>query len=338
MKIMFSFLVVGMLAAPAWAESKAQEIARDFAKGEFEQVIKKADGALRRASDSTEVAQLQVLRAQALLALGQPDKARAAFGIAVQKDPTVELDAQHASPDAVRLLEKVRADLPATLVVLVKAGRDADVAVDDKELGPAPLQTQVQGGVHVVLAKGGDGRTTRVEAQVPPGRKVVLELELELRKPGAGPTKVAPPAKAQKAPEKKAEGQDAAAAEASRSVVLQPVEPVVMQMIAPRPATLALWVGGGAVALGGVLSLAGAGVQYNKLNTTGVYAPGQGETAVATGQTLQAVGWVGVGVGVGLAAVGGLMWWLDSKTASSPQVGLMVTPSGAWVGVHGALP
>ena len=27
--------VVGMLAAPAWAESKAQEIARDFAKGEF---------------------------------------------------------------------------------------------------------------------------------------------------------------------------------------------------------------------------------------------------------------------------------------------------------------
>ncbi len=339
MKTMVLPMVLAVvLVSPAWAESSAAakaraEMANDYAKGDFEQVIKKVDAALKKATESTEIAQLQVLRAQALLALGQADKARAAFGVAVQRDPTVELDAAHASPDAVRLLEKVRAELPATLVVLVKAGYDADVAVDDKELGPAPLQTQVQGGVHVVLAKGGDGRTTRVEAQVPPGRKVVLELELELKKPGVvAPAKVVGPPRDARA-ERSVDGK---AAEVSRPVVLQPIEPEVSQAMPVRPASLGLWIGGGVVAIAGVVALVQAGVIYGRLNGSGTFGPGEGESLAATGQTLQALGWVGVSVGVVAAGVGTLLWWLDSRP-SAPKVGLMVTPTGVWVGVSGSL-
>ena len=350
MKTSFPLVLVLMLtivvAGPAWAESPAAakaraEIAKDYAKGDFEQVVKKVDAALKKATESTEIAQLQVLRAQALLALGQSDKARAAFGAAVQRDPTVELDASHASPDAVRMLNRVRGELPATLVVLVKAGHDADVAVDDKDLGPAPLQTQVPGGVHVVLAKGADGRTTRVEAQVPPGRKVVLELEL---KPGAGvkSVAVAPPPEAFPAPGTAGtagRSADGKAAEVSQPVVLRPVEPEVSRaMPAVRPASMGLWIGGGVVAIAGAVALWQAGVQYERLNnpTGATFAPGEGEAVARTGQTLQSLGWVGVGAGLLAAGAGGLLWWLDWR-ASAPKVGLMVTPTGVWVSVYGVM-
>lgn len=351
MKTMFPIVPVLaiVVAGSAWAESPAAakaraEIAKDYAKGDFEQVVKKVDAALKKATESTEIAQLQVLRAQALLALGQSDKARAAFGAAVQKDPTVELDASHASPDAVRMLDRVRGELPATLVVLVKAGHDADVAVDDKDLGPAPLQTQVPGGVHVVLAKGADGRTTRVEAQVPPGRKVVLELEL---KPGAGvkSVAVAPPREALPSPGTagtagaSGTSADGTVAEVSQPVVLQPVEPEVSRaMPAVRPASMGLWIGGGVVAIAGAVALWQAGVQYERLNnpTGATFAPGEGEAVARTGQTLQALGWVGVGAGLLAAGAGGLLWWLDWR-ASAPKVGLMVTPTGVWVSVYGVM-
>jgi hypothetical protein len=103
-----------------------------------------------------------------------------------------------------------------------------------------------------------------------------------------------------------------------------------------RPASLGLWIGGGVVAIAGVVALVQAGVIYGRLNGSGTFGPGEGESLAATGQTLQALGWVGVSVGVVAAGVGTLLWWLDSRP-SAPKVGLMVTPTGVWVGVSGSL-
>jgi len=308
------------------------EISGDFSKGEFETAVKKADAALKKATDAGEQAALHVLRAQALLALGQVDKARAAFLAAVQKDPTIELDAARASPDAVRLLDRVRSELPATLVVRVKAG-EADVAIDDKDLGPAPLQTQVPGGVHVVLARGSDGRTTRVEARVPPGRKVVLEMEL------SGPRKSAD------APKKEPGGapDEQTSHAVTQPVVLEPVgptEPSVATRVSPlRPVGLGLVIGGGIVLVAGGVALGLMLDPWNKLHDSSLPAlsPGEGATLAATGNTLQIIGWVGVGVGAAAAATGGYLWWRDAQ-ASRPTVTMAPIPGGAMVGVGGVLP
>lgn len=356
---------LSVLAAPAWAQAPGRapaaptaegklrsDLARDLGRGEFELVVKRADQALTRPLEAEDAAHVQLLRGQALLALGQTERARQAFAVAAQRDPTVELDAAHASPDAVRLLEKVRGELPATLVVLVKAGDDADVAVDDKSLGPAPLQTQVPGGVHVVLAKGADGRTTRVEAQVPPGRKVVLELELTKHShPAAGapkaspapvsrgaqgdaPTKttVAGPVRSADAPTVVASSAGGVSAEVAG--VSQPLTAQVQR--GPGPASIGLWVGGGAVVLAGAVALWQSAVDYDRLvnSTLPALPPGEGREVMLRGQTLLAVGWVGVGAGLAAAAAGGVLWWMDSR-APVLKVGAAVTPTGGWVGVTG---
>jgi hypothetical protein len=362
MKMTLAVLAMVMaVAAPAVADAGVSratvEIARDFARGEFERALDKAEKALKTTTDATELGQLHLLRAQAFLALGQSDRARAAFGLAVQKDPTVSLDKGKANPDAVKLLEQVRGETPATLVVLVKAGDDAEVAVDDKHLGPAPLQTQVPGGVHVVLARGVDGRTTRVEMQVPPGRKVVLELELN--KPGKGRgqggagTSNESDGSGRETGDAMAESQtseddpDAGTTGTSSGGVRDGRGDgwdgrTTEVSGSPRPlrsASAGLWIGGGVFVVAGVVALIESGVLYGKLSspTAGTLGPGEGEAIATTGATLQGLGWVGVGVGAAAAAVGGVLWWLDSK-GSGPRVGVVVTPTGAWAGVRGELP
>lgn len=338
MRAMIPMVLAILLAGTAVAQGESPaakaraEITGDFSKGEFEIAVKKADAALKKATDAREQAELHVLRAQALLALGQADKARAAFLAAVQKDPTVELDAARASPDAVRLLERVRGELPATLVVMVKAG-DADVAIDDKDLGPAPLQTQVPGGVHVVLARGSDGRTTRVEARVPPGRKVVLEMELS------------EPRKSADAPEKEPDGaRDAQKSPAvDQPLALESVKPTVPSVVTSvrplRPVGLGLVIGGGVVLVAGGVALGLMLDAWNKLNdsTLPALAEGEGPTLAATGNTLQALGWVGVGVGAAAVATGGYLLWRDAQ-GLRPTVTMAPIPGGAMVGVGGALP
>ena len=85
MRATLPMVLLVMLAevSAAQAESAAAkvrgEIAASFAKGEFEVAVKKADLALKKATEAGEQAQLHVLRAQALLALGQAEKAKAAF-------------------------------------------------------------------------------------------------------------------------------------------------------------------------------------------------------------------------------------------------------------------
>ena len=309
-----------LLAGAAMAQGASpaakarEEISRDFSKGDFEAAIKKATDALKKATDASDQAALQLLRGQALLALGQSEKAKAAFLSAVQKNPDIELDTARASPDAVRLLERVRGELPATLVVVVNAS-DADVTIDDKDLGPAPLQTQVVGGVHVVIARGADGRSTRVEAQVPPGKKVVLEMELTPKQPAM--TEPAP-------------------VETSKDVPFTS-QPAIATSVSPlRPAGLALVIGGGVVLVAGAVALGLTLDAWNKLRGS-TFLPGEGEALAATGTKLQTLGWVGVGVGAAVAATGVVLLWRAGQ-APPATVSVAPLPGGAMVGLTGSLP
>lgn len=177
MRLMVSiglFAILTGAAPPPPDGARAESRARD----ELEIKLRRADAALRKAPSATEEAQLQAIRGYVLFELGQTEKAKAAFIAAVQKEPAIELDASRASPEAMGLLERVRRELPGALAVVIKSGSGI-VTIDDRDMGPAPLQAQLSGGRHLVRAKGPTGRTARVETFVTPGRKSILELELE---------------------------------------------------------------------------------------------------------------------------------------------------------------
>lgn len=147
-------------------------------RARLEATLKKTDEALERAATATEQGRLLAIRGQVLLALGQAEQARSAFAAAIRKEPAVELDAAYADPEAMRVFDGARRELPATVSVTIKRGTGV-VTVDERDLGPAPLQAQLPGGLHQLRVRAPSGRTTRFEVQVTPGRRVLLELELD---------------------------------------------------------------------------------------------------------------------------------------------------------------
>ncbi len=174
---MSAVVTIGLLATVASAGAAPDEAP---GRARLEATLHRADAALDRATSAGEQAQLQAIRGQVLLALGRTEKAKAAFMAALRKEPAIELDAVRASPEALRLLDGARRELPAMVSVVIKAG-SGSVIIDERDLGPAPLQTQLPGGLHQlqVRAKTANGRVNRFEAQISPGRRVTLELELD---------------------------------------------------------------------------------------------------------------------------------------------------------------
>ncbi len=306
--------------APAKKPAPVAELKRDFAAGEFERVIKRADSALKTPLDPQDVALVQLWRGQALLGLGKEAQARAAFTSAVEAWGDIELDVQRASPDAVRVFEQARAAVPATLAVVVSGG-DATVLIDGKDFGPAPLVTQVGSGSHAVEARGAGELRARSEVVLQPGRRRQVELALQLP----------PPPPPEPKPEVKPE-----------PVVTAPPPKVEQPPPAPPPASPSrMWIAplaGGLVlgAVGGVLMWQ-ARVAYDTLNGSGPPLTAEQEaTAMRNGPTFQTFGWLAVGVGVAAAVIGVVMLAL---TPSSPaQAGVFIAPGGGGVLVTAPLP
>jgi hypothetical protein len=78
-----------------------------YADGELPAALKAADAALKTTTESKEVSKLHVVRGLVLLAQSKKDKAKAAFGQALQADAEAQLDAQRVPPAAVQLFEQV---------------------------------------------------------------------------------------------------------------------------------------------------------------------------------------------------------------------------------------
>jgi hypothetical protein len=178
MSARLSALLVVCCSTFAFGQPAVDEARRLFGDGEFARALKVVDTALPGAKDATHAAKLLLVRGQCLLALGQADKAAAAFTAALKKDLASELDVATASPQAIELLEKARAALPALVSIAVVNG-EASVRVDDKPVGPAPLTVELGDGLHVIQASARDGRVAKAEVEVRAGRRVEVNLLLE---------------------------------------------------------------------------------------------------------------------------------------------------------------
>lgn len=289
-----------------------------MAEGEFERALKKIELALRRPTGPGEAAQLLLLRGQALFALGKAEPARAAFLAALQQDPTLELDPSRTNPDALRLFEGARASIPSTLAVTVTGG-EATLHVDDRDLGPAPLQTQLAGGPHVIVALARDGRRAHKEVTTRPGLRLEVALELP-------PVEASPPPLV------------------ASEVAPEPAGLPVVQRQSPgvaRSAGLGALIGGAVLAGAGGVMLWQAHVHYERLVSTTLPALTAEEEASAarSGALLQSLGWVGVGVGVAAAAVGAGLLALPPGGAGGVRVSAAGAPDGsAWLSVSGTWP
>jgi len=321
-------LLVLVSAAALCAAPKVAPLAdvnKELASGEFERALKKADAALKKTKDPAETAQLQLSRAQALLALGRADAARAAFVLALKADPAAELDPAKASPDAVRLLDKARGERPATLVLEVHGG-SANVSIDEKDMGPAPLQMELPAGTHLIEARSGDGRTVKTETKLVAGRKTEVALELgtssELKKPAAeepAPAAAAPPppapASAPVAEVKRSSG-------GKRSLIgLGPL------------------IGGAVLAGAGGVLLFLATAQRDRLVNPSLppLSPADEAAALSNGRLFQTLGWVGIGVGAAAVVAGAMLLALGGSSSddSDARLGLMFTPGAAALAVQG---
>ena len=320
-------LALGAFGAEAAAAKKGPplaELKKEFAAGEFERVIKRAEAALKGGLQGEEAAQVQLWRAQALLALGREEPARAAFTRAVEAWSEIALDAERASPDAVRLFEKARDAVPATLAVTVLGG-EATVLIDEKDLGPAPLVTQLPGGPHVVEARGAGGLVAKEELELKAARRQELTLTLQLPPPPAEPkpepVAVAPPP---------AEAQPPVAA------------PVAVEQPPPAPSSpsrvgLIPLIGGVALGAAGGVLLWQARAAYDTLNGDGPALTAEQEAAaLRDGPMFQSLGWVAVGVGAAAVVAGVVM--LAIAPASPAQAGVFVVPGGGGVTVSASLP
>lgn len=313
-------LVVVLLsgASAAFAQPLAlTEASRLLAEGEFGRALKKLDAAVKRTTVPEDLAALQLARGRCLLALSRRPQALEAFTAALQHDVTIE-PGEDASPDALALFDEARAAFPGTLAVTVDG--EANVHVDGRDLGPAPLKLQLRHGAHEVEAITSDGRSARQTVQVLAGRPIDVALVLP------APVLVAPsPAPVVAAPRSDS--------------------PAISAREAParsRVGWIPLGAGVGVAAAGGV-SLWQARVQYDRL-TSPTQAPltaDEEQSAVSTGKTLQTVGWIGVGVGAAAAVAGVVILALPPASASEASTHPLVSvaPDGSvWLGLAGVWP
>ena len=314
------------LGAAAKKPPPLAELKKDFNAGEFERVIRRADAALKAGGEPQDIGQLQLWRGQALLALGREADARAAFVAAVEAWPDIELDAQRSGPDAVRVFTRARESVPGTLSVQVTGG-EGTVRVDEKDLGPAPLVTQVGAGRHVVEARAAPDLSARAELEVKPGKK--HELVLELKAPEPKPT---PP------PEPVAEKPPPPEPKPEVVVVPAPPPPPPPPASPSRIGVVPLLGGVVVGAVGGVL-LWQANTYYASLNDNPdgpVLTSEQSTAALRNGPIFESLGWVAVGVG-GAAAIAGVLM-LALAPSSPAQAGLFATPGGGGITVSAQLP
>ncbi|MBL8921913.1 MAG: hypothetical protein JNJ54_23885 [Myxococcaceae bacterium] len=237
--IRLSGLLLVVCSTFAFGQPAVEQARQLLGDGEFARALKVVDVALPATKDANAAAKLLLVRGQCLLALGQADKASAAFSSALKKDLGSELDEATASPQAVELLEKARAGLPALVSISVLNG-EATVRVDGKPVGPAPLTLELGGGAHVIEATTRDGRGARTNLEVQPGRRV--EVNLLLERPAAvavapvtppasaaspGPTPTAPAAPSPAASASPAPAMPGAAAPATPQPARAPTEPAL---------------------------------------------------------------------------------------------------------------
>lgn len=306
-----------------------------IAEAEFDKALAVLDGALKSAKQPAEIAKIQLLRGQALIALNRADAAVTAFSAAIVAVPESDLDPALANPDAINALAKARRTVTSELSITMGAGLKASIRLDDSDMGPAPLKLKVGGGKHRIEATFSSGEKVVKDVDIVPGKPYALTIDQPLvasslppppppptpaAEPGTTPPPAPPASVARPAPKKSSGG--------GSKLGLIPL-------------------GVGVAALGGGIACVVMAQGNHAQLTTGSQKIDLAteNKLVSEGKLFQPLGWLGVGIGAAAAVAGTAMLLFMGGSGSgggdfSDGVHFTAspTPTGGYVGLSGALP
>jgi len=184
-------LLVAAAAEPSAGDSQAaaklQMAQAEFNRADFQGALKTLDAAASQASDEKLLAKIHLLRGQCFAATQNFVAADAAFAKALENDPEASLDAAKVDPTVVRMLESLRSHMRGELRVDADHP-GAEVSIDGRPAGAAPLKVPISIGRHVVQAKTADGKLTARDEVVVHSKKSA-DLHLAMRPPGSAAPK-----------------------------------------------------------------------------------------------------------------------------------------------------
>ena len=156
----------------------------EFKRGDLLGALRVLDAAAAEATDDGLLGQIHLLRAQCLAARHDFTGAQEAFSLALEHDPDARLDPSKVDPALVSMLDGLRNRLRGELVV--RADRPgAQVWLDGKLVGEAPIRSSVPIGKHTVQLRSAD--TAAGESQEVTVRpRQTAEVTARLGEPAAG--------------------------------------------------------------------------------------------------------------------------------------------------------
>ena len=157
---LLALIALSLGAAEAWAQSAEADLAagvKHFQYAEFA----KAERVLTRASRATEdarlLAQIHLYLGLSAVADGRRERGEQAFARALSFDPELKLDPQRFKQDLVDAFAAVRSRLKGHLRVTATLS-GAQVVLDGKVIGPAPLEMPLPIGAHQIAVRAPDGK------------------------------------------------------------------------------------------------------------------------------------------------------------------------------------
>jgi len=174
-------------AGDSQAAAKLQMAQTEFNRADFQGALKTLDAAASQASDEKLLAKIHLLRGQCFAAVQNFVAADAAFTKALENDPEASLDAAKVDPTVVRMLESLRSHMRGELRVDADQP-GAEVSIDGRPAGAAPLAVPISIGRHLVEAKTTDGKLAAREEVVVHSKKSAA-LRLAMRPPGSAAPK-----------------------------------------------------------------------------------------------------------------------------------------------------
>lgn len=160
--------LLALLAAPA-RSPKLEQGVRLFGAGDFDGALRVLDALADEATEPSTRERVHLLRGQCFAARQDFGRAEEAFVEALEVNPEATLDPQRVDPAVVQLLESVRTRSTGTLV-LQSVPPGADVTIDGRRAGSAPVNVVVSAGRHR-LEGGWGGVTGAVDVVVFPKRE-----------------------------------------------------------------------------------------------------------------------------------------------------------------------
>ncbi|HZH03960.1 MAG TPA: PEGA domain-containing protein [Myxococcaceae bacterium] len=160
--LVFSAAPASRSRSPASRRQAGQEA---FARGDFETALRALDAAALETNDGGALAKIHLLRGQSFAAMRDFNGTEEAFLLALDYDPTAQLDPARVDPALVRTLDRLRDRLKGELLVRTDPP-GAKVFVDSRLVGVTPYKGSVPVGSRKVEAQAANGTLVGVQEVV----------------------------------------------------------------------------------------------------------------------------------------------------------------------------